>query len=189
MAQIAILAVMAVSALNEGAQKRKQLRGEGDALRDAANRKMAATTADMAELQRQKEYVESQAIAVAAASGGGIDDPTIVNLIGDLNAEGEYRVMTKLYTGSDEAAGLRYQSEAAYAEGEAALNAGYVNAAKTVMSSYGNFRAMGAEAKSQFGAAKAKFKSVYDGMMHGSRSERSLMGTSMEGESDYRGYV
>ncbi len=177
MAQIAILAVSALSSLNEGAQKRKVKMAEADALGDAANREMAATTAEMAEEQRLKEQMESRAIAVAAASGAGVDDPTMVNLIGDLNAEGEYRIMSRLWVGSTEAEGMRYQAEVARKEGEAALQSGYLNAAKTVMSGYGSFGQMGAEAKSQFGAVKSKFS----GMMHGRRSKRSLIGSSMDG--------
>lgn len=134
MAQIAVIAVMALMALNEGAQKRKQHVAAAEGLSDAANREMAATTADMAEATTEKKKMESRAIAVAAASGGGIDDPTIVNLIGDLNAEGEYNVMARLYVGEDKAEGLRQSSYEQRAEGEAALNAGYMKAATTVMS-------------------------------------------------------
>lgn len=134
MAAIAAIAVMSLLALNEGAQKRKMKMQEAEGLTEAANRKMAATSAKMEEAKEVKERMESRALAVAAASGGGIDDPTMVNLIGDLNAEGEYRVLSTLYVGQDEAEGLRAQAEARSREGEAALNTGYVNAAKTVMS-------------------------------------------------------
>lgn len=152
MAQIAIVAVMALMALNEGAQKRKQLVAKADAFSDAANRRMATATAEMAEEQRLKEQMESRALAVAAASGAGVDDPTMVNLIGDLNAEGEYRIMARLWVGEDEAEGLRQQSYAARREGEAALNAGYVAAAKTVMSYFAKAPQGGAESSFDTGA-------------------------------------
>lgn len=134
MAQIAVMAVMALMALNEGAQKRKQKVLEAEGLDAAANRVMATTTAEMAEEERLKEQMESRAIAVAASSGAGVDDPTIVQLIGDLNAEGTYRIMARLWVGEDKAEGLRYASDAARREGESALNASYVKAAQTVMS-------------------------------------------------------
>lgn len=137
MAQIAVVAVMALMALNDGAQKRKMKMAESEGLHDAANRKMAATTAKMEEERRLKEHMEGRALAVAAASGAGIDDPTMVNLIGDLNAEGEYRILSALYVGQDEAEGLRQQSMNAFREGQYALQAGYMNAAKTVMSAFG----------------------------------------------------
>lgn len=161
MAQIAILAVMAVLALNEGAQKRKLKMAEAQGVTEAGHREMAATSAEVAEAKKEKERVAGRALAVAANSGGGVDDPTVVNLLGDLNAEGEYRMLSKLYVGSSEAQGLYHEAEMARREGEMALQQGYANAAKTVMSSYGNFGAMGAEAKSQWGAISGKVKSIY----------------------------
>jgi len=169
MAQIAIVAVMALMALNEGAQKRKQLVAKADAFSDAANRRNAAMTAEMAEEIKNKLRMESRAIAVAAASGAGVDDPTIVNLIGDLNAEGEYRVMSRLYVGEDEAEGLRQQSYAATREGEAALNAGYVGAVKSVMSLWGGKPTTPASAPSGHEAVRA---------IHGGTG---AMGTSAQG--------
>lgn len=128
--------VSALLSLNEGAQVRKQKMQEANALEDAAGRKMAATTAQMEEDARLKAHMESRAIAVAAAGGGGVDDPTVVNLIGDLNAEGEYRILSSLYVGQSEATGLREQAYAARREGNAALNAGYVKGLTTVMSHF-----------------------------------------------------
>jgi hypothetical protein len=136
MAQIAVMAVMAVAALNEGAQKRKIKYQEAQGLTEAGHRQMAATSAEVAEERRIKERVEGRAISVAAASGAGIDDPTMVNLIGDLNAEGEYNVLARLYAGSDQAEGLYQQSNVARREGEMALQQGYMKALTTVMSSY-----------------------------------------------------
>lgn len=135
MAQIAVLAVMALSAMNKGAQERKNSYRDAEGLRDAANRRMAAATAEVSEGERLKEQMYSRALAVAAASGGGTD-AGVVNVLGDLNAEGDYRIFSKLYVGADEAEGLRFQSEQAMRSGDAALEAGYVEAAKTVISSY-----------------------------------------------------
>ena len=134
MAQLAVLAVMAVSALNKGAQERKQAYAEAEGLRDAANRTKAAATAEVSQGQRLKEHMYSRALLVSAASGGGTD-AGVVNILGDLNAEGDYRIYSKLYVGADEATGLQYQSEQAMKAGDAAQQASYVSAAKTVISS------------------------------------------------------
>lgn len=136
MAQIAYFAVMAISALNEGAQKRKVAYAASEGLTDAADRRMTAASLDASDEAKKKDYIESRAISAAAASGAGVDDPTVINLIGDLNTEGEYRIMQKLWVGQDEAEGLRYQAEVKRREGEAALNQAYMNAATTVMSAY-----------------------------------------------------
>lgn len=133
MAQIGLAALGVFSALNGGAQARKIKMQEAQALREAGHRKMATTTADVSELKRKKELMHSRAIAVAAASGGGVDDPGMVKVLGDLNAEGQYNVLARLYTGSTEAMGLTHQSEQAIRDGDAAMNASYLKAATTVL--------------------------------------------------------
>jgi hypothetical protein len=136
MAQLAVVAVMAVSSIYKGMKTQEAAYEQADFVRDARNRSMAGTTARIGELERDKELMYSRALAASAASGAGIDDPGLVKLFGDLNAEGEYRVMAELYTGSSEAEGLRVQSRNLMSEGDAAHKAGWINAATTVLTSY-----------------------------------------------------
>ena len=138
MAQLAMLVVGVASSLNKGVQTNKVAYGQAEAIRDSKNRNMAATTANISERQREKENMYSRALAVSAASGAGVDDPGIVNLLGDLNAEGEYRILAELYTGSSEAEGLRNDSLMAMRAGDAAQQASYMEAATTVLSAYGS---------------------------------------------------
>lgn len=134
MAAIGMVALGAFTALNKGAQASKLKYQDAQYLREASHRRMASTTADVAEQQRKKELIHSRAMAVAAASGGGVDDPGMVSLIGDLNAESEYNVLATLYTGSQEALGLTHQSEQAMREGDAAVQSSYLSAVTTVLS-------------------------------------------------------
>jgi len=125
------------AALIKAYQKNKLKIEETKAFREAKNRSMAATTREMAEEERNKEFMHSRAVAVAAASGAGVDDPGMVKVLADLNAEGEYRVMSKLWRGQDEAEGLIFRAEAAKREGDDAIVAGYFNAVSSAMSAYG----------------------------------------------------
>lgn len=123
-------------------QKHKLKLKEAEGYRDAKNRSMAATTREMAEEQRTKEYMHSRALAVAAASGAGVDDPGVVKVLADINAEGEYRVMSKLWAGQNEAEGLIFRSEVAERESDDALVAGLFNTVSSAMSaSSGGFGA------------------------------------------------
>ncbi len=115
-------------------QKRKI--AETLALREAKNRSMAATTREMAEEQRNKEFMHSRALALAAASGGGTGDPGMVKVLSDLNAEGEYRIMSRLWSGQDRAEGLIHEAEEAKKEGDSAITAGIVNAVSSAASAY-----------------------------------------------------
>lgn len=117
----------------QGIKLKKQ---EAEAFRDARNRSMAGTTLEMQEQERKKELMHSRAVALAAASGGGVDDPGMVKILGDLNAEGEYNIMASLWTGQDRAAGLQFRSEAATREAEAGYTAGVINVISSAASAY-----------------------------------------------------
>ena len=132
-------------------QTKKAKDEEARYLREAKNRSMTATTHEMAELEREKELMESRAIAVAGASGGGgMGDPTINQAVADLNAEGEYRIMATLWRGQQEAAGLIHRANVAEKEGEQALVAGAINAISSGIKAY-------ASAGGSFGGAGAAY--------------------------------
>jgi len=128
MAQLALAVVAGGGKAIEAFNIRKQKIAESLAYREAKNRSMATTTREMAEEQRNKEFMYSRALAVAAASGGGTGDPGVVKLLGDLNAEGEYRIFSRLWAGQNEAEGLIHRAEEAKKEGDAAFTAGIFNA-------------------------------------------------------------
>jgi hypothetical protein len=117
-------------------QAKKYKTREAKAYREAKNRSMAATTREMSEEERNKELMHSRAVALAAASGGGVDDPGIDKLLGDLNAEGEYRVMSKLWTGQNDAEGLIFRAEAAQREADDSYTAGIITALSSATAAY-----------------------------------------------------
>lgn len=138
MAELAVAAVMAVGSLYKGAQEKKLKEEEAVGYRQAANRRMAAATREMAEEDRNKENMYSRALAVAAASGGGTQYG-VTKIFADLNAEGEYRIFSRLWAGEDEAEGLRFRADQAEREGDAAVKASYINAVTSAVSAYNSF--------------------------------------------------
>jgi len=72
---------------------------------------------EAAEQKRQSRLVASRALAVAAASGGGVSDPTIVNILAGIEGEGAYRAQVALYEG--QATARRYRIQAAVGRGDA----------------------------------------------------------------------
>lgn len=136
MAQLAVVAVQAFSALYAGTQKYKQGMQQADALDDAANRSMAATTVELSQDKKLKEEMESKALSVAANSGTGLNDPSVVKAIADINTEGEFRYLGDLYVGSSQAEGIRFQSDQARKEGNNALKGAYAKAITTAASAY-----------------------------------------------------
>lgn len=125
---------MLVAGAYKGYQAKKLKEEEAKGLQEAAVRQMAITSREMSEEIRNKELMHSRAIAVAGMSGAGTDGLT--KLLGDLNAEGEYRVMSVLWNGQNEAQGLQYRAEAAEREGKAAQTAGIIDGITSAVSAY-----------------------------------------------------
>ncbi len=88
-----------------------------------AGQSIAASQRQAMELRRQTKLVESRAIAVAAAGGGGASDPTIIGLISKIHGEGAYRAGVALYQGEDAARSLRMKAAAVNYEGSIAADA------------------------------------------------------------------
>lgn len=125
---------MLVAGAYKGYQAKKLKEEEAKGLQEAATRQMALTSREMAEEIRNKELMHSRAIAVAGVSGAGTDGLT--KLLGDLNTEGEYRIMSVLWNGQNEAEGLIYRAEAAQREGKAAQTAGWIDGITSAVSAY-----------------------------------------------------
>jgi len=62
------------------------------------------------EEERQATLVASRALAVAAASGAGVSDPTIVRIIANARGEGAYRANVALYEGEARARELKFEA-------------------------------------------------------------------------------
>lgn len=88
-----------------------------------------------AEEKRQARYVMSAARARAAASGGGVSDPTVVNIMADIEAQGEYNALSRLWEAEDEAIGLEQGARARRKEGKAQEILGYTRAVGTIVDS------------------------------------------------------
>jgi len=106
----------------------------------AAGQERASAQRRAMEERRQAGLASSRAQALAAAGGGGTLDPSIINIMGDLAAEGEYAADVELYEGEERARELetgaelrKYEGRAARAAGKRAKKAGYMKAAATVM--------------------------------------------------------
>lgn len=75
-----------------------------------AGQAVAASQMSAAEQLRQGKLIQSRAQALAAASGGGAVDPTVVNIIGNNAGEIALRASIALYQGEEKARMLRMQA-------------------------------------------------------------------------------
>lgn len=104
---------------------------EAEQLEVLAKQEVAASQREALEEERQAKLRASRALAVAAASGGGASDPTVIDIIANLRGEGAYRAGLRLYEGEErarlnllEARERRFAGASALAEGQAELQAG-----------------------------------------------------------------
>ena len=90
----------------------------------------AASQREALEERRQGELAASRALAVAAASGGGVSDPTVINLLTKAKGEGHYRARVALYEGEARARSMRVAAAGGGSfDASEALSAGYNAAA------------------------------------------------------------
>ena len=103
--------------------------------RARANTRRAAAQREAADERRMGDLRVGRAKAVMVASGGTSDDAQAVMQLSVLEGDAEYRAMTRMYTGEDEALGLEEQGMIAAMEGAAKKAASRWGAASTILSS------------------------------------------------------
>lgn len=118
---------------------------EADQLRVNAGQEVAAGQRGAIEARRQGVLTQSRAIATAAAGGGSIADPTVVNILARNAGEGVYRAGLSLYQGQERARQMRMQAEGKDYEASAALIGGDAQArAYQIQGQAGQTRALAA---------------------------------------------
>ena len=107
----------------------------------AAREREQEATAAQAEAQREAlierrkaKNLMSRARAVAGASGAGSSDPTVTNILTNIDTQGEVNALNALYSGDTQARGLRTGATVARSEGRATRTASYIDAASIAMS-------------------------------------------------------
>lgn len=89
-----------------------------------ASQAEAASQLDAREEIRKAKLMQSRALALAAASGGGVVNPNVLRVLSGIAAEGELAKMTQLYKGTERARLLRMQATATRFEGDQRAEAG-----------------------------------------------------------------
>jgi hypothetical protein len=107
-----------------GQRKNVAAQFEAEQLEQNAGQVIAASQRDAMEERHRADLAASRALALAAASGGGASDTTVVNIIAKLKGEGSYRSAVSLYRGESEARRIRMGATAKRYEGAVAEEGG-----------------------------------------------------------------
>lgn len=110
--------------LNQQAEQREE---------DAKAAQAEAQRESLIERKKAKNLV-SRARAIAGASGAGSSDPTVTNILANIETQGEVNALNALHSGNTLASGLRSGATMARNGGSAARTASYIDAASTGLS-------------------------------------------------------
>ena len=106
------------------------------------------------EERRIGEITASRALAVVAASGGGASDPTIVNLMSNIEGEAHYRARVALYEGEARARQLRLDAAANRVTGSEKLETGLRDEMSNQIAAAGTAFKHGASLYAKYGIPK-----------------------------------
>lgn len=128
---VAAAVVSVVGDMKAGAAAKRQGLEEQNAANYAAEQQrinaeqaVAAGQRAAEEQRRQGEYVQSRAIALMAANGGGVSDIGNVQLLARNAGETAYRASVALYEGEDRSRTLNAQADASVMSGRSAAQGG-----------------------------------------------------------------
>ena len=112
--------MLSLNQVRQGQLAKQQLNRQAGAERATAQRDSIAE-------RKRGLLLKSRALAVAASSGGGVDDPTVHKLLADIGAQGEVNALSALWEGDEAAEGME-------AEGRARKREGVMRGASTILS-------------------------------------------------------
>lgn len=121
-----------------GRAKKRLADFEAAQLEQQAGQSVAASQRGAMEERRRAELVSSRALALSASGGGGVSDPTMANLLGDIEGESIYRAGVSLYQGEEQARQLKMSAQAKRMEGDIALQGGEAQASAYNLAAVGS---------------------------------------------------
>jgi hypothetical protein len=118
---------------------------------EQAGTAIAISQREAKEAQRLGDIEASRALAVAAASGGGVSDPTIVRVLANVKGESAYRANVALYEGEARARQLRLDAAAGRVSGAYAKEEGLARQRSYQLAAVGSAFSSGASLYTRYG--------------------------------------
>lgn len=129
----------AVGAIQQGKYQEAAANAQAKAEERRAQEEQASAQREAIRRNKETKYVLSRQLALSAASGGGAADSTVLNLMATTGAEGQYQGQSAIYEGVTRGQGLTYQAAIDRMSGRAAKQAGYINAATSILGGIADF--------------------------------------------------
>lgn len=152
-------AASAYGAHQQGQAASRAASAQQEQLRRKAMNEFALAQGRAKEERRQAKLLQSNAIARAASSGGGVFDKSTADIVADIGVRGEYNAMSQLYEGEARKDDLLYQGALERYKGQQARRAGNMGAFTTALDTASSIASMGAQyGKGSGTASKGKVK-------------------------------
>jgi hypothetical protein len=114
-------------------------RAEAAMLERQAGETNAAAQRNAERKRKEAALINSRQQAVAAKSGGGATDPTVLDLMAGVAGEGDLQARSIQYEGAERGASLSYQAALKRMAAENAETAGYIGAGTSLLSGVNNW--------------------------------------------------
>jgi hypothetical protein len=143
-AAIPLVATIGGSVLSAASQKQQGNAAytagmsEANQLAAQATNTLAASQRQAMEDRRQSRLLQSKALALSAAGGGGASDVSVVKNISDLEAQGELNALNTLWSGSQQGQQLDFAASNRRKEAAAAKKAGGIGALTSILQTGGS---------------------------------------------------
>lgn len=135
-------ALSAAGQIKQGQDADKIAGYKASQLKQRAGQERAVSQRKASAQRRQAGLAQSRVLALAAASGAGASDKTVVDIMGGIFEQGELSAGYSLYEGEERARGSSMAADTATSEGKQAKRAGYIGATSTIMSGAGSAYSM-----------------------------------------------
>lgn len=132
-------AISAVGSILGGVAQSNQLEYQAEVEEVRANEARAVSQREAEKKDREAKYIISKQRAVAAASGGASDDPSVVRLMQDVAAEGDYQSRSALYEGETRGRFMEAQAKLNRMQARQAMFSGFIDAGSSVISGLSGF--------------------------------------------------
>ncbi|WP_442582541.1 hypothetical protein ACSBOB_11590 [Mesorhizobium sp. ASY16-5R] len=129
----------AVGSVAGGISAKQNADAQADAAERQANEARAVSQREAVQRSKEAKLLISRQQALAAASGGGATDPSVLTNTGEIGKQGWLNSQTALYEGESQGRALEDSAAIGRWQGRKEMFAGFVDAGSTTLNGLGGF--------------------------------------------------
>lgn len=132
-------ALSGVGSIVGGIAQSNAMEAQAKAAERQASEERAASQREAIQRSKEARLVMSRQQAVAASSGAGATDPTVLKLMGDVAGQGYVNSQAAIYEGESRGRALEDQAAISRMQGRQARLSGFIGAGTSILSGFSGF--------------------------------------------------